>query len=272
MRKIKKIVLALMGMVSLLSASAPHNDGIKWTKLFDVKSLNESYVPQAIDVYKDYVLFSVHAKDAKSALIVFKKTPESLEYLFEVDMPAEATHTSDFNVLGDILYAVDYASNTIYEIDILALLEKKELVILHRFFLDMSRTGSLAIIDYEGEKYVLISQFIISNKLTGFKLSELKKDRLTKNMVAFTITNHRFVQGLYVKYNMLLISTNNWGIDTIKLVDIPKMMQTKDVDKATIKSINAPFKMVEDITIHGNRIITSDEETNYIYESEDLTK
>ena len=269
---IKKIVLTVMGMVSLLSANAPHNDQVKWTKLFDVKSLNESYVPQAIDVYKDYVLFSVHAKDAKSALIVFKKTPEKLEYLFEVDMPAEATHTSDFNVLGEILYAIDYASNKIYEIDIPALLEKKELLIHNSFFLDMSRTGSLAIIDYNDEKYVLFSRFILSNKLYGFKLSELKKEKLTEDMIEFTITNHRFVQGLYVKYNMLLISTNNWGIDTITLVDIPKMMKTKDVGESTIKSINAPFKMVEDITVYGNRIITSDEETNFIYESEDLTK
>jgi hypothetical protein len=269
---IKNLTLTLMGLVSLLWANPPHNDNIKWTKLFDVKSLNESYVPQAIDVYKDYVLFSVHAKDAKSALIVFKKSPEKLEYLFEVDMPKEATHTSDFNVLDDTLYAIDYASNKIYEIDIPALIEKRELVIRHSFYLDMSRTGSLAIIKYKGEKYVLFTRFILSNKLIGFKMSELKKDKLDKSKIAFEITNNRFVQGLYVRYNMLLISTNNWGVDTITIVDIPKMMQTKDVGKSTIKSINAPFKMVEDITIYGNRILTSDEESNYIYESEDLTK
>ncbi len=272
MKKLNKILFSLLGFLSILSASPVHKD-IKWVKLFDVKSLNESYVPQAIDVYKDYVLFSVHAKDAKSVLIVFKKSPGKLEYLFEVDMPNEATHTSDFNVLGDILYAIDYASNKIYEIDIPTLINEQKLVINDGFYLDMARTGSLAIIDVDGEPYVFITQFILSNKLKGFKLSEVKNGgTLDTDKIEIEISNHRFVQGLFVKYNMLLISTNNWGIDTITIVDIPKMLKTKSVEDATLTTMNAPFKMVEDLTIYGNTILTSDEESNYIYESEDLTK
>jgi len=266
----KSLLMTFLSFFSIVSA-APHNE-VKWTKLYDVKSINESYVPQAIEVYKDYVLFSVHAKDTKSALIVFKKTQEKLEYIFEVDMPKEATHTSDFNIVGDTLYAIDYASNKIYQIDIPSLIDEKKLVIDDGFYLGMSKTGSLVIIDIKGEAYVLISQFIISNKLKAFKLSELKNRELSKDKIEFEITNHRFVQGLYAKYNMLLIATNNFGIDTITIVDIPKMLKYKNVKDATIKTINAPYKMVEDLAIYGNKIITSDEESNFIYESQDLTK
>lgn len=270
MKKSKSLLLAFLGLFSFLSASPVHNT-VVWHKLFDVKSINESYIPQAIEVYKDYVLFSVHAEDSKSALLVFKKTDEELKFLFELDMPKEATHTSDFNVVGDTLYAIDYTSNKIYEIDVPILINEKKLVINDGFYLNMKRTGSLVILDVEGEPYIFITQFIISNKLKGFKLSELKNKTLDKEKIEFEITNHRFVQGLYAKYNMLLIATNNFGIDTITIVDIKKMLQHKNVSDATMKTINAPFKMVEDIAIYGNTIITSDEESNFIYQSEDLT-
>jgi len=271
MKLSKSLLLTFMGFFSFLSASTPHNS-VTWTKVFDVKSINETYVPQAIDVYKDYVLFSVHAKDAKSALIVFRKTETELKFLFEVDMPNEATHTSDFNVVGDILYAIDYASNKIYEIDIPTLINEKKLVINDGFYLDMKRTGSLVIIDVKGEPYMFITQFILSNKLIGFKLSELKNKTLDKSKIEFKIPNHRFVQGLYAKFDMLLIATNNWGTDTITIVDIPTMLRTNSVSDAILKTINAPFKMVEDLTIYGNKILTSDEESNFIYESQDLTQ
>ena len=269
-----KIINSLLGLLGLVSSlfAAPHNT-IQWHKIYNVKELNDSYIPQGIEVYKDYVFFTIHAKETKSVLIVFKKKEKNLEYLFEVDMPPEATHVSDLNVLGDTLYAIDYASTKIFEIDITQLIEKKKLQINNEFFLGMSRTGSLVIIEHENEKYVLIARFILSNKLYAFKLSEMKHGGdLDKEKIAFTITNHRFVQGLYAKDNILLIATNNFGIDTIKVVDIPSMIKTKTVDNASLSVFNAPFKMVEDITLYEGKILTSDEESFYIYESEVLIK
>lgn len=272
--QIRKLFLFMFaGFLSSVLASPLHNPNISWKKLYDVKSIDPTYVPQAIEVYKDYLLFSVHANDTKSALIVFKIEDEKLEYLFEVDMPNEATHTSDFHVFGDTLYAIDYASHKIYQIDIPVLIHEKKLLIDSGFDLDMSKTGSLVIVDIEGEPYMIVSQFIFSNRLKVFKLSDLKSGEvLKKSDIAFEIKSHRFIQGLYKKYNMLLIATNNFGIDTISIVDIPKMIQTKSTKSATLKTINAPFKMVEDLTIYGNKIVTSDEESNYIYISQDLTQ
>ena len=258
-----------MGFFSFLSADAPHKE-ITWTKLYDVKSINEDYVPQAIEVYKDYVLFSAHAKDRKTVLIVFKKTAEKLEYLFEVDLPEEATHTSDFSIVGEILYAIDYASNRIYQIDLPSLINEKKLVVDEGFYLDMGRTGSLVIIDVKGEPYIFITQFIYSNKLKGFKLSELKNKTLDHSKIEYEICNHRFVQGLYAKDNKLYIASNNFGIDTIRVVDIAKMLEFNDVADATITTMNTPYKMSEDLVVYQNKIITSDEETFFIYESETL--
>ena len=269
----RTLLLLFLGAFSFASGAEQHNEKVQWQKLFDVKSLNAKYIPQAIEVYESYVLFSVHAEDAKSVLIVFEKQSNSLEYLFEVDMPAEATHTSDFCIAGERLLAIDYASNKIYTIELLALLKERKLIIDEGFYLGMGRTGSLAVVSYEGEEYVLFSQFLISSKLKAFKLSLVQSaEVLRKEDIAFTIDAHRFIQGLYTKYNMLLMATNNFGVDTITIADIPKMLATKSVSKAEVKSINAPFKMVEDIAILGNSIITSDEESNYIYISEDLTQ
>jgi hypothetical protein len=271
--QIIKAVIAVIGLCSSLFAKAPHNT-VTWNEIYNIKDINATYVPQGIEVYEDYVLFSVHANDEKSVLIVFKKEDNKtkLTYLFEVDFPTEATHTSDLNILDDTLYAMDYASNKIYAINLKKLLEKKELVVESYFYLNMKKTGSFAFVKYEDEVYVLVSQFILTNKLTVFKLEELKNETLEKSKIAFTIKNNRFVQGLYTKYNMLLIATNNFGIDTITIVDIPKMMKSRDVSHATMKTINAPYKMVEDIAIYQNTILTSDEESFMIYQSQDLTK
>ena len=270
LKKSKTFLMAFMGVFSLLCASTPHKE-IKWKKLFDVHAIDKTYVPQAIEVYKNYVLFSVHAQDKKSALIVFEKSGERLEYLFEVDMPKEATHTSDFDVVGDTLYAIDYASNKIYQIDLPSLIEQRKLVIDDGFYLNMSRTGSLVIVSYDNETYVLISQFILTTKLSVFKLSTLKeKGELQESDILFTIDAHRFIQGLYTQDNLLLMSTNNWGVDTITIADVEQTFKTKSINDAAILKVNAPYKMVEDIAMIENKIITSDEESNYIYESQQL--
>jgi glutamine cyclotransferase len=269
-----KMIKSLFGLLGLLSSlyAAPHNT-VKWQEIYNVKELNDAYVPQGIEVYKDFVLFTIHAKDTKSVLIVFQKKEKKLEYLFEVDMPPEATHVSDLNVLGKTLYAIDYASNKIFEIDLETLVQKKRLLIKNEFYLGMSRTGSLVIIEHNNEKYVLFSRFILSNKLYAFKLSEMQHGGdLDKSKIAFSVTNHRFVQGLYAKENILLIATNNFGVDTITMVNIADMIETKSVKNATINIINAPYKMVEDLTMYEGKILTSDEESFFIYESEVLIK
>ena len=242
---------------------------VQWKKIFNIKDLHSDYVPQGIEAYDNYILFTVHKKDTKSVLIVFKKDVNKLKYLYEIDMPSEAMHTSDLCIYDNILYAIDYHSNIIYQIDLNALLQERKLIIKSKFFLNMKRTGSLVIVEYNNEKYILFTQFIISDKLHVIKLSDLKNGSLEKDKIQFSIKNNSLVQGLFRKNNNLYISVNRYGIDLIYVVDIQKMMKEKGIQNAILKTINAPSKMVEDIVVYKDKIIISDEGTNYIYESYD---
>lgn len=234
----------------------------KWIEVFNVKKLNENYVPQGIEVYKDYLLFTVHEKDKSSLLIVFKIINNKLQYLFKTNFPKVATHVSDLSIYKNDLYAIDYASNNLYKIDIEKTINNKELAIKTTIQTNLKRSGSIVVTNYNNEDVIFITQFILNNNIDVYKLNDLsKKDK--KPLIS--IDSKYFIQGLYKYDNKFLISSNKYGIDPIFISNYTKMIKDKSITKSNTIAINGPGRMIEDIVIYNGHIITSDEESYKIY-------
>lgn len=275
----KKLLISLVVFLLIIGCSikeVPHKlyeivkpiemHTIKWKEVFSLNELNPKYIAQGIEVYQNYLFFTIHEEDKKSIFIVFNiETNGNLTHLFSTDFPTIATHVSDLSIYKDILYAIDYASNNLYQIDIQKTIKKKELVISNTFQTHLPRSGSIIVNKYNHNQTLLISQFILNNKISAYTFQNLTdKDKKP----SLKISAKYYIQGLYEKGDTVYISSNKYGIDPIFIINKKEMLKNKNIDLPSTVIINSPGKMVEDLVIYNDYIFTSDEETNKIYISE----
>jgi hypothetical protein len=222
--------------------------------------------------YKDYIFFSIHAKDTKSVILVFKDVGEKFEFINEMDMPLEATHTSDLTIYQDKLYAIDFYSDFVYEFEIR---EKDGIVELDLFkkakiALDNKKFGSFAIIEREDQVLLLATSFNYDNTIWVFDFEDLFVKQLGfEDSLIFETEGSFFTQGLYYQKNKnrLYISVNRFGKDFIFKIDFENFFLYKDINKAIEKVFLAPGRMVEDIYVDDDYIYTSDEEVDKIFKA-----
>lgn len=241
---------------------------IEWQEIFSLNTLNSKYIAQGVEIYKDYLFFTVHEKDKKSILLIFNiQKSGKLTYLFSLDFPDVATHVSDLSIYNNNLYAIDYASNNLYKIDIIKTLKQKKLIISKTWQTYLKRSGSIIVNIYNNKKTLFISQFIVNDSISVYDFDDLNK----KNKKPFLkIKSKYFIQGLYENKNRVYISSNKYNIDPIFIVNKADMLKYKTINLPSTKIINGPGRMIEDLTVYHNRIITSDEETNKLYISKNV--
>lgn len=236
---------------------------IEWQEIFKLSTLNPEYVPQGIEVYKSHLLFTVHKANKKSVLLVFNiKKKNNLKYLFSIDFPPIATHISDLSIYRDKLYAIDYASNNLYEIDLDKTIKHRKLAIIRKIQTGLKRSGSIILSEYKNKKILFISQFMMSNKISVYQFDSLINK---KKKPILEIDAKYYIQGLYEKGNLVYTSSNKYNVDPIYIINKTDMIKNRSINIPSTVAINSPGKMVEDIVVYNGYIITSDEETNKIY-------
>jgi hypothetical protein len=234
-----------------------------WNELYNLKKLDSAYVAQGIEIYHDFLFFTVHKQDQESLLIVFKITKKkSLKHLFTTSFPKIATHVSDLSVYKQSLYAIDYTSHNLYKINLDKTITLQKLVIENTVQTHLSRSGSIIVTSYQNQEIILISQFMISKKIKAFLLKDLPKENKD---ALFEIESKYFIQGLYKNNGYIYISSNKQDIDPIFRIHEKTLFNSKTLENKDTLVYNGPGRMVEDIVVYDNHIITSDEENNKIY-------
>jgi len=266
----KKILLFLIIVIFLLLFSRVFEilkpiDNIKnieWREVFTLSTLDKKYVAQGIEVYKDYLLYTVHKDDESSLLLVFKIKDGNLIYLFSSNFPEIATHVSDLSIYDNKLYAIDYASNNLYRINLDKTIQSKKLIIDKTVQTNLKRSGSIIITKYHGKTVALITQFILSNKILVYYLDDISnKDKKT----IAKIDAKYYIQGLYEKDGLIYVSSNKLGIDPIFVIKKQDMFEKNSINLPSTVILASHGKMIEDIVVYKGYLITSDEEDNKIY-------
>lgn len=244
-----------------------HAKKIAWKEVFNLKKLDSAYVAQGIEVYKKYILYTVHKQDTASYLIVFKiKKDKNLEYLFKVPFPEIATHVSDLSVYKDFLYAIDYKSNNLYKINLPKMLKSQTLIIDKAFPTNIARSGSIIVTEYDGDDIIYISQFLLNKDIKVYKLDDIgNRDK----QPILEIKSKYFIQGLYKHDRNIYISSNKNEIDPIFITNELILHKNKALQNDSTIAIEGPGVMIEDIAIYNDFLFTSDEKTNKIYISKE---
>lgn len=245
---------------------------LDWEEVFDLEAISKDYIAQGIIKYKDYIIFSIHKKEQKSIIIFFKDNGKKLEYINEIEMPLEATHTSDLTIYNDQLYAMDFYSNFIYKFNISEVENKIKIDFIDKakINLDGRSFGSFGIIKKEEIVYLVATSFLGDNRIWVFDFNDLFIKKLGfEDSLVFETEGSFYTQGIYYQKNndSLFVSVNRLGVDLIFKINFSDFILNKDVNKAIEKTFLAPGRMIEDIYADDDFIYTSDEETNKIYKA-----
>ena len=241
---------------------------LEWEEAFFLWDIDDDYVAQGIiHVWDDMILHTVHKKDKKSILILFKHW-KKFKYIDKFVLPAEATHLSDLTVYNWDLYWIDYHSNFIYRFDLNELVNNFKIKLLKRIYTWVKNSGSLEIIEKKDKTYLLVTSFLDDKNMYVFDFDKIfENDIEPEKSLMCSINNSFFVQWLYYSNDRktLFQSVNRFWNDVIYEVDFDKLLKIKNINWAIVKSFVWPWRMIEDIVVKWDHIYTSDEWTNKLY-------
>ena len=254
---------------------------LNWKPLVELREINSEFVCQGISKYEDFIIHTVSIDNKKSSKVLLFKIvdKQELKFICELNLPKEATHTSDVTIFEEKIYFTDYHSLKIYEANLKDLLYKKTLIIENIYKTKIKNSGSISIFSYERKNYLIITSFLINDQMYFFDFDEFKKNNNVKcenskdnNLrCLFSCRNSFFVQGLHfnLKKQKLFQTLNRFGANLIQEIDILKLIKSKnkDIFDCVEKNYFGPGPMIEDIILDSEKSIlyTSDEYDNIIF-------
>ena len=254
---------------------------LNWKPLVELREINSEFVCQGISKYEDFIIHTISIDNKRSSKILLFKiiNDEKLKFICKLNLPKEATHTSDVTIFEEKIYFTDYHSLKIYEANLKDLLYKKTLIIENIYKTKIKNSGSISIFSYERKNYLIITSFLINDQMYFFDFDEFKKNNNLKSETSkdnnlrclFSCKNSFFVQGLHFnnKKQKLFQTLNRFGANLIQEIDILKLIKSKNkyIFDCVEKNYFGPGPMIEDIILDSEKSIlyTSDEYDNIIF-------
>lgn len=218
------------------------------------------YKPQGLVKYSDTsFLLSIHHDDKLSTVHLINR--ESFEEISSFQMPPEATHTSGLTILNNLLYAVDYNSNILYEIDLNKSLKEQNASVINQYETGLKGTSACTAFNYKNENYIVISDFMNSCKTYILSLELLKSSGNFENSVKAFYKNGKFSQGLAYSDGIIYETRNAiFGKSIIELRKVEDIFKGVNNSKKARTDISG----IEDLDFIGDLMLTTDEK-NYTY-------
>ena len=191
------------------------------------------------------------------------------------DMPKEAVHTSGLACDKNKIWAVDYKSDKVYQINLNKSFRRKKAVIENEFETKLKGTSACCIIIWKKKKCLVISDFMNSKKTIFVDVTKLIKNKNIQNAIVFSYQNQGFSQGLEYINGFLYESENKLFNNVINKLDISLLEKTKKSSDSTIMRLSAPKNKsmilgVEDICWDGKNLWTTDEHSFRFYSTKTI--
>lgn len=246
-------------------------DASAWRDLGDPPGAAERYPPQGMTLAGDRLVFSNHWNDRRSMLYLVD--PDGMRVLAQTRMPARAVHTSGLGWDGERLWAVDYRSLELFEMDLEASFRAPEAVVLHAWPTGLGGASALTVLTVDGLVYLAVSDFLNSQRTYIIPRDQVPglAHHGIPELATISYRNGALSQGLTWDGRYLYEAVNNRGVDRIEIYDVVDAIRSGDPRRVrALGSFSAPGNAVEDLATDGRRLWTSDERSFRWYVLEDL--
>ncbi len=234
---------------------------VNWVELGSVPHANQKYPPQGMTFWNGDLFFSNHWKDKASGL--YRIDPATMSIKAEAMMPKEATHTSGLTHDGTWLWAADYKTNRIYQIDPEKTFTEQTAVVVASYPTGLKGTSAITFVRTKDDAFFAISDFFYSGKtylIEASKVSELSNTPL-KELSKFSYDNEWFSQGLTWDGTFLYEAVNNSGTDRVRVLYIDDWLAGRASKPCVLTVFSFGGPAAEDLATDGATMWSSDEGT-----------
>lgn len=253
-----------LGMRHYLSPNNTESSKHLWVELGQTPNAANKFVPQGL-TYIDGYLYLAESHDNKIGMVYQIDPSDGAKITGQFQLPDDAVHTSGLAWDGKYLWAVDYASLKLYQINLKVSLGAGKANVINSYETGLTGPSAITSFVWKNTPYLALSDFRNSNHTYIIPHEKIKTDAAITEVALFSFKNKIFSQGLTSDDQYLYEATNKIGEDIIYKLDLCKLFEAHNFDEALVETIQAPAGMVEDLAIGARKIWTSDESTYRIY-------
>ncbi len=236
-----------------------------WKNLGSTPSAAEKYTPQGLTYINGYLYLAESHNDEIGMVYKIDPSQDVGRIVASFKLPYDAVHTSGLAWDGHYLWAVDYVSKKLYQIDLAGSLSSGQAVTKNEYATGLDGPSAITIFNWQQDTYLAVSDFMNTKRTYILKHGSYKAGVSITEQSLFSFKNKVFSQGLTSDGQYLYEATNKVGKDVIYKLDLCKIFALKNFDQAVVEIYQAPADMVEDLAVGDGKIWTSDESTFAIY-------
>ena len=235
-----------------------------WIDLGSTPSAKHQFTPQGL-TYIDGYLYLAESHDDKIGVVYQIDPNNGAKITGQFQLPDDAVHTSGLAWDDQYLWAVDYASRKLYQIDLKASISTGQASIINVYQTGLKGPSAITIFVWKNTHYLALSDFRNSKQTYIIPHGNYAPDKPIAAQALYSYENKTFSQGLTSDGTYLYEAINKIGTDVIYKLDLCELFKSHDFDTALVDTIHAPDDMVEDLAISDDKLWTSDESSYSIY-------
>jgi hypothetical protein len=223
---------------------------------------NEGCIPQGLTWMNSRLLFSNTWHDTLARVYEIDTAGMSVQRHF--DMPGKAVHTSGLEWDGTWLWAVDYKSRKVYQIDAEQSLSLGRCVVVRSIDAPLRGPSACCVAGKGDSMKLLISDFLYSTRVLSMDIP-VQGHPFRQAGFHTAFHNNRFSQGL-VCCDSVVYESENALFGSI-LFSRPFSISGGNLEfhKDRVTRWRLPLKGIEDLAFDGRYLWTSDEKTCRFY-------
>lgn len=280
--KVKAIykVVASIAMILTMFAISPYfldliinkfesnAETIQW-KAIDGFHETENYRNRGIVAINNFILVVSTADNKESKLFIYKNENDKISFYKSLDLPSYLTQVKDIEFDGEYLYVIDDLLNKVYKLDLLKIMNEGVFDIVEEYSTGFASSATLATVDFNNEKFIVINDYIYSGYLYFCKSEFLTEGRTLKSQSSFKIKSEFYIKNLFCVGNDLYVLANKIGKDLIYKVDVAKAIYNGKLQPAIDRVILAPDSDLKGIGVMDNKLISYGNRSKKIYISDE---
>lgn len=241
---------------------------LDWKKYYDVAGTDHTTIRGIINVDKYLIVSGVNNLVNKTQLLVYEPEVTGIRLKTTLIINEGAINIKDMAYDGKYLYGIDDKINLIYKFDIKTDIEKEEPHIISTMHTGFTHSGTLTFCDFNNKKYLVVNDYLTSEKIYFFDLETTDFSKPLKSQNAFAINSEFYVKNLYFENGSLYVLVSKLFKDLIYKVNLEKAIVRGNLQDGIEKIIPSPDWNLQGISLFNNKIISYGQNSNFLYNAD----
>ena len=238
---------------------------LDWNKYYDVTETDHTTIRGILNADKYLLVSGINNLENKAQILVYEQELDHIRLKAPLIINEPAISFKDMAFDGKYLYCIDDKLNLIYKMDFFEDLKNEKPRIISTIATGFSHSGTLTFCDFNNKKYLVVNDYLTSEKIYFFDLETIDTTKPLKNQKAFAISSEFYVKSLYFENGILYVLVSKLFKDLIYKVDLEKAVVHGNLQDGIKAVIPSPDWNLRGISVFNNKIISYGENSKFLY-------